>query len=275
MAERRPGEREKGSEMAEAYFTTPDGTWFVPTGYTRGPWDVNACHAGPPTALVVRALERLIPEQRLARLSVELIRPIPMTGFRAQAEIDRPGRSVTLSRAEILDDDKIYVRVRGLHIRTLDDFPFAATPGTAPDFARSEPGPFPIRDTRHGEQAFPSSIETRYDPDASPGRGGPTIVWMRVTVPLLPDEEFSGLQRICPLADSGNGISYNTYIDKALFLNPDLTLALHRDPVGEWFASRVMSHWQPDGTGLADAELFDTTGPVGRAIQTLLLDSVR
>nr|MDJ0925246.1 thioesterase family protein [Acidimicrobiia bacterium] len=68
--------------MTDAYFTTRDGSWFEPTGHTRGPWDKDACHAGPPTALLVRALERLVPKQRLARISVELMRPIPMAGFR-------------------------------------------------------------------------------------------------------------------------------------------------------------------------------------------------
>jgi hypothetical protein len=33
-----------------------------------------------------------------------------------------------------------------------------------------------------------------------------------------------------------------------------------------------VSHWGNNGLGMADAELFDTTGPVGRATQNLLLD---
>ena len=73
--------------MAAAYFTTRDGVWFEPSHHTRGPWDVAACHAGPPTALMVRALEGLVDHQRLARIQVELLRPIPMSGFRVQAEI--------------------------------------------------------------------------------------------------------------------------------------------------------------------------------------------
>jgi len=95
-------------------------------------------------------------------------------------------------------------------------------------------------------------------------------VWMR-TIPILADEEPSPIQRLCPLADSGNGISYNNYLDEILFMNPDLTLAVHRQPASEWVGSRVRSHWHTDGTGLADAELFDTIGPVGRATQSLLL----
>ncbi len=256
--------------MSDAYFITPDGVWFQPTGHARGPWDPSACHAGPPTSLLVRALERVVSRQRLCRITVELMRPIPMAGFRVQAEVRRPGRSVTFTEAEIFDEDHIYVRAYGMHMRRADLEVSTATV-SSPDLAVAQPGRFPIHETTHGLQSFTSSVEVRYDTEGGQGEGGPTTVWMRSTVPILADEEPTPFQRICPLADCGNGISYNDYLDKVFFLNSDLTVALHRDPVGEWFCSRAISHWQPDGTGIADAELFDTSGPVGRAIQNVLL----
>lgn len=258
--------------MSDAYFTTRDGSWFTPTDYSHGPWDVAACHAGPPTALLVRALERLAPNQRLARIAVEVMRPIPMSGFRVQAEVRRPGRSVTYSEAEIFDEERVLARAYGMHLRALDGLECTTAPFQVPDFAAAVPGPFPIHTAVHDEQAFSSSIEVRYDPALSRGTGGPTWMWARARVPILPDEEPSGFQRICPLADSGNGISYNDYLDRVLFINTDLLVSLLRDPEGEWFLSKAISHWERDGTGLADAELFDARGPVGRATQNLLLN---
>ncbi|HEX9854220.1 MAG TPA: thioesterase family protein [Acidimicrobiia bacterium] len=255
---------------ADAYFTTRDGVWFVPSDFARGPWDAESCHAGPPTALIVRALERLVSHQALARLTVELRRPIPMSGFAIEAEVRRTGRSATFTAARLTDDDRVLVEASATHLRALEHLDVATAPFDLPDFSSAVPGPFPITDTRHGLQAFSSSIEVRYDPSQSQGSGGPTTVWMR-TIPILADEEPSPIQRLCPLADSGNGISYNNYLDKILFMNPDLTLAVHRQPASEWVGSRVRSHWHTDGTGLADAELFDTIGPVGRATQSLLL----
>lgn len=257
--------------MSDAYFTTADGVWFRPTELSRGPWDLHACHAGPPTALVVRAIERTVPDQRLSRVSVDLIRPIPMAGFRVEAEVVRRGRSVTLVEARILDDVTVYAQVSGMLLRTLEEWPVATAPFDLPRFENSVPGPFPIQDTIHGEVAFPASLEVRYDPSASQGQGGPTVIWTR-SVPFLADEEPSGFQRLCPLADSGNGISYNEYLDRVFFVNSDMQVSVHRAPEGEWVGARVVSHWQPDGTGLSDAELFDQTGPVGRAVQTLLLN---
>jgi hypothetical protein len=257
--------------MTDAYFTTPDGVWFRPTEHARGPWDPVACHAGPPTALMVRALEQLTSAQRLARINVELLRPIPTGGFRVQAEVRRPGRSVTLSEAEIFDDDHIYARAYGMHLRQLDDLDCSTAPFERPDLDAAVPGPFPLHETVHGLHSFPDTVDVRYDPAGSQGTGGPTLMWMRTKVPILADEEASPFQRICPLADSGNGISYNDFLDRVLFVNPDLSVSLHRDPVGDWFCSKVVSHWQRDGTGIADAELFDIDGPVGRAVQNLLL----
>ena len=259
--------------MADTYFTTDDGVWFQPSDHARGPWDPDACHAGPPTGLMVRELEHLVPNGRLVRVMVELMRPIPMAGFRVQAEVRRPGRSAIATEAEVFDDDQVYARIFGLHLRVLPESEILTARVDAPVFEHAVPGPFPIGRTAHGLPCFPNSLEVRYDPAESLGTGGPTTVWMR-TVPLLPDEEPSGFQRICPLADSGNGISYNAYLDRVTFVNPDLVVALHREPRGEWICSRVRSHWENDGIGMSDAELFDVDGHVGRAIQTILIDPV-
>lgn len=253
-----------------SFFTTPDGAWFQPTDACRGPWDPDSCHAGPPSGLIARALERLVPDQRLTRLTVDLVRPVPMAGFRIDAEVLRLGRSVSTTRASLVDGDgKVRVTGAGLHLRSGPpvDRPTSTVP--VPDLDSAEPGRFPISRSLHDLPGFLDRVEVRYPPgeDGSPG---PTTLWLR-TVPLLPDEEPSPFQRICPLADCGNATSRNAEPWEAGFVNPDLTLVLHRPPEGEWLGSRSTSQWQPDGVGLADALLFDRGGVVGRALQTLLL----
>jgi hypothetical protein len=258
--------------MAAAYMETDDGAWFVPTDYARGPWLPDACHAGPPTALLARAIEAIVPDQRLTRITVELMRPIPMRGFQVRAFMKRPGRSVSLSEAELYDDDAIYARAYGVHLRTLDDLEVTTAAIDHPDFGRSVAGPFPIDATVHGLPAFPDSVECRYDPASAEGPGGgPTTMWMRTRVPLLAGEAPTPFQAICPLADSLNGISYNSVLDEVWFVNVDLTVSLYRDPIGEWFCAKALSHWEPTGVGLADAALYDVEGAVGRATQNLLL----
>ncbi|MCH8899542.1 MAG: thioesterase family protein [Acidobacteria bacterium] len=257
--------------MTDAYFQTDDGSWFVPTEYARGPWQVDACHAGPPTALMAGALEAVVPEQRLTRITVDIIRPIPMRGFRVTGSITKSGRLVSLTQAELYDDDTIYARAYGLHLRTVDQLDITTARVDAPDLSAAMPGPFPIHRSVHGQTSFLDSVECRYDPVGPVAEGGPTTMWMRTTVPFVAGESPSPFQRICPLADSVNGISYNNHLDEIRFVNPDLTVSLHRDPVGEWFCAQAVSHWVATGVGLADAALFDAEGPVGRATQNLLL----
>jgi hypothetical protein len=57
-------------------FYVPDGDGFAATGLTRGPWDPDAQHAGPPGALLAREIERCEPTdgKQVARITLEILR---------------------------------------------------------------------------------------------------------------------------------------------------------------------------------------------------------
>ena len=250
-----------------------DVEWFEPTDHARGPWDVDACHAGPPTGLLARAMEQALPDVRLTRITVDLAKPVPMAGFFVLAEVARRGRTVAATRASIVDAAGV-VRATavGLHL-VRSDVPVVDTSLdnsgiVTPRLADSTPGPFPIAGIRHGRPGFIDAVQMRF-PDGDLGAAS-TTAWMR-TSPLLPGEAPSPFQRICPLADCGNAFGRHRDPSEMSFVNADLTVALHRDPVGEWLGSQAVGYWEPDGIGLADALLFDDRGPVGRALQTLVL----
>lgn len=252
---------------------------FIGNDAARGPWDPHSCHAGPPTALLARACERAVAAadtdrgaggRLLVRLTVDLARPIPIDGFTVTASVERVGGTTAATNAILVDlEGGVRVRAFGLHLQPAAAHSYPTAELTTPALAESRPGPFPIRRTGHGLPGFSSGVEIRYPPGHD-GTPGPTIAWMR-SIAVLPDEEPSGFQRICALADSGNAIGRNAEPDDIAFVNPDLTIALHREPDGEWFGTDVVSHWQADGIGMADALLFDHLGPVGRAVQMVLL----
>lgn len=257
--------------MADSFFTTDDHHWFKPTAHTRGPWDVHSCHAGPPTGLLARALEQLLPEKRLIRLSVDLQRPIPFSGFSIESSVIRDGRSVATTTANLLNKDgKIVASATGLHM--IEQTPAYNYPTHSKTFgspAEATPGPFPIQ-TLHDQPAFNGDgVQMRY-PKGQDINPGPSVVWMK-TVPLLENETASPFQRICPLADCGNAFGRNANPAQVSFINPDLTIVLHRDPIGLWLGSKSVGYWEPNGQGLADALLFDEEGVVGRAMQTVML----
>ena len=253
------------------FFTTEDNIWFQPTDHTRGPWHEDHCHAGPPTALLARAIEQLNPQQKLVRITVNLLRPIPFSGFRIDAEITRQGRIVTTCAATLTDaDQKTCATATALQMTPQ---PTQALPSHSVSYGRHADafeGEFPIRKTLHDKPAFNGDgVVVKY-PESQTPEPGPTIAWMK-TVPLFKDEPASPFQQICPLADCGNAFSRNAKPWDFNFMNPDLTILLHRDPVGEWLGTSSSGYWEDNGIGMADAQLFDETGSVGRALQTLLI----
>lgn len=256
--------------MTASFFARLGPGEYRANGIARGPWSAEACHAGPVSALLAGEAEDLVPDKQLVRLTIDIARPIPVAELRIDGETLRSGRSAAVTSLQLSDrDGMLCAAAEGLHLTSGDIGPVPGPSEVPPSFDEAAPGPFPVKASAHGLEFFADGVEAAYPPgeDDSPG---PTTLWMRAA-PIVAGEEPSPFQRLCPLADCGNGISRNAELTEFSFVNPDLTVAMHRAPEGEWIASRAVSHWQPTGIGLAQATLYDVRGPVGSATQTLLI----
>ena len=100
---------------------------------------------------------------------------------------------------------------------------------------------------------------------------GPVIMWTRLTAAVVEGMEPSPLQRVTAAADFGNGVCRVLEFDHHMFINPDLTVALARVPEGEWVGFDVVSRLSSEGFGQAESAVFDSSGPVGRSVQSLLV----
>ena len=56
-----------------------------------------------------------------------------------------------------------------------------------------------------------------------------------------------------------------------MFINPDLTLYIDREPAGEWIALESRTYIARKGVGTAESVLYDKDGRIGRATQSLLI----
>nr|MBA3606010.1 thioesterase family protein [Acidimicrobiia bacterium] len=230
--------------MTEAFFSVErrDGDeWIVPTEWSRGPWDPEACHGGPPAAMLARAMEQALPALRLARISVDLARTVPMAGFRIATDIMRAGRATGNTRAAIVDaDGTLRATATGMHVGIAAQPLFESALDNSgvqlPTSRQTEPGEFPLGPAIHGLTGFRQAVRVRYPPGEDKGPGATTI--MMSTGPIVAGEEPSPFQRICPLADCGNAFSRHTDPAEIQFVNTDLLIALHRDPEGQWLGSR-------------------------------------
>src|SRR5262249_20015394 len=134
-------------------FFEPDGDRFVSTELTRGQWDPDAQHAGPPAALLGREVEQLGggriggeggPPAQEGRLTHEGLPPVPIAPLRVSAQIGRPGGRVERFGATLSDEQgEALMRARGWRLRTEQvsfDAPSSPEPPRGPD--QGEPGEF-------------------------------------------------------------------------------------------------------------------------------------
>src|SRR4030095_2487003 len=89
--------------MSEAFFEVQGPDRFRATELTRGPWDPGLQHAGPPAALLGRAVERHGKRRgwQVARLPWDIARPLPIAELRVTTRLLRGGRSLELVEAAL------------------------------------------------------------------------------------------------------------------------------------------------------------------------------
>lgn len=257
--------------MANGFFRKIDNDLFDGTDAARGPWSPDHCHAGPVAGLAARGVEAVFGDGfALVRLTLDLVRPVPLTGLRVEAKAVRQSRNTAAAEIRIFEPSgKICVSGTSLHLIRGEFGELPTVPASPQSHAKAVEVPNFLTARKDGPLTFGHHIEVKIDPD-QPRSWGPKAIWMR-TPAIVEGETPSPFQAVCPLADCGNGISANASLQQATFLNPDLTIVMHRDPVGDWLSSDAVSHWQPTGIGLAQAVISDESGPVATALQTLLI----
>jgi hypothetical protein len=256
--------------VPDAFFEPAGTDSFVATPATAGPWSAQAQHGGPPSALAARALELHEPDdgQRLARVAVDILRPVPLGKITVRTRMVRPGRRVALLETVLEADGQEVLHARGWRIAR----PGGPVPATVP----AAPPPIPAEQpmstfTGANMEGYLTEIDWRYVEGVGFDTPGPAVVWARSKLPLLPDEEPSPMSRALLIADSGSGVSATLDATKFLFINVDLTVILTRDPVGEWLLLDAMTTIGDRGTGLAETKLSDQHGRCGSVLQTLMV----
>ena len=257
--------------MDAAYVEIGEGVYQA-SALTRGPWSAEHQHAGPPSALVCRALERAARQDglgHLARLTINLLRPTPIDECRIELERSYVGRNAGHYSGRLIAQGKDVARFTALAQRE-DDLPIPeGTPGhPGPRAPRTWEESEPVSVSFSGQLAgYGDLIENRL----AEGRffNGPSAAWFRMRHPLIKGEEPSGYQRTAIAADSGNGISAALDMSTYLFANCDLTINLFRRPVGECICLQSRSLFGGNACGLAESALYDELGLIGRSTQTL------
>lgn len=247
-----------------------DGERFHATFSTTGPWFADAQHGGPPAALLVRAFERCDPRPgtQLSRVTVEVLGPIPAGEVRVRAFVERPGRAIELLGAELIAGGRTVLRARAWRLAAGDTAAVVtgeAVPPPPPEQA------VPRTDRPEGWlPGYLDALEWRWVSGwlAEPGPG---VAWARPHTALVQGEATTPWQCLALVGDSANGIGAPLDLRHWLFVNTELTVHVHRAPVGEWVAVQANTVVGPSGLGTVSALLFDRSGHVGRVTQSLVV----
>lgn len=252
--------------------------WYTSTELARAGWYEDGQHGGVVAALLAGEIEKVptLTRMEVGRLTVELFRRIPTVRLQVTTQIRREGKKVQLVEASLSDGSLELARAVALRIRVADlDLPESAKPSTK---TPKLPDQLPALDLtgwgvgKAGDVVFHRRAIDIREAEGSYRELGPAAIWVRLMKPLIAGEEPTQLQRAMVTSDFGNGVGRVLHSGDWYFLNADLTVNLYRYPMGDWVALRSQSLISPGGRGLASSELFDVSGPIGRATQTLFVD---
>jgi Thioesterase-like superfamily len=259
-------------ENVEALFRR-EGDLFLPTRYTQGPWNPGHQFGGSPAALLATLVEEvptLVPMQ-IARLSVDLLRPVPLDRLTADVRIVREGKRIQVVAASLLAGSTEVARSSALRIRQIDlgdhDLPTGACPNPLPSGPLSiDDEPFPIPSPPGSRRAVEYLFE---------GAGGyfREPIWVRLRVDVIAGQPASPVARLAYTADLASGIGQVRGLPVRA-INADLTLNVLRYPEGEWLSLGGRGWMSRAGVGQVQATLSDTAGVAATVSMARLVDPI-
>ena len=253
-----------------------DGSRFVPTQLARGPWNPKALHGGAPSALFATVCEMHDPGPAafVARLTVELMRPVPLAPLELRVRTIRPGKKVQWIEAMLLaDGDQEVARATALRIRAdAVDTSGAVHPevDAPPPPDRVDAQSFPFGE---GAIGFWNVHDVRLV-GGSWMEPGPGIAWFNLRCPVdrgradLTDRTGRGRGRFRQRSVE------SVAADERGRDQPGVDRA-RAPPSGRasgYASSRSRGH-KPHGVGMAETRLHDEDGVIGRGVQSLLVES--
>jgi acyl-CoA thioesterase len=252
-----------------------DGDGFEATDLALGPWAPGMLHGGAPAALLMHAFCEAAPAGlRPARVTYEFVRPVPQGRLSVEVSVVRPGRRVTLLDAVLREGDGVEVtRARAL-------FMTPSEMGALAGHEAAAGGPPPFPGPSQGERNDWANPGTRmFATDAMEIRfvegrfrePGPSTAWFRLRHPLIAGAETAPVELLAAAGDFGNGIASVLSWEEHVFINPDLTLYIEREPAGEWVALQSEMRVAAGSVAVAESVLWDEQGRIGRAVQSLVV----
>ncbi|MCB1247250.1 MAG: thioesterase family protein, partial [Acidimicrobiia bacterium] len=186
----------------------------------------------------------------------------------------RPGRRISLLRAEMTGlDGTVFMYASAWMMRQDDSIVGPATSHDDRMPPLDDATPLPINFWGDRPE-FGDVVDTR-TAEGSPFSGnGRASMWARLTAPLLADRAWNPYARAITIADFPNGVASIEPIDRLVAINTDVSAYFGRAPQGEWIGLRSGTNSSGLGLGMTESLLYDASGFVGTANQSIFFDRV-
>lgn len=263
------------------YLYEREGDVFVPTEWTGSPWSEGFQHGGPVNALFATAAQEASAQTGLrpVRLTVDLFRSVPRVPLRLDWRFARQGRRIAVIEAELSlpETGEGISRASAVLLAPTKDAPrsWQHTPAPPMDLAGTESVEFMPKAAR---DQFPPGFHWSFEVRMGSDEHGP-CAWITTPLDFQQGEPMTPLQRSAAVADltfglSGHSLLRQRIVDvdawRAPMINVDTTLYWERPPVGVWFGFRHALLTDHEGIGVAEVDLADADGRLGRSLQAML-----
>jgi len=257
-----------------------DGELYLPTEWAGGPWSPLHQHGGAAAALLARGALEASRETglRVARLTIDLFRPVPMEPLRLVRRFARQGRRIALADLALLHGDQEVTRASALLLREREDLAPTWTAGAD----ATPPGPEACERVEFMPQAYRKHVPPGFHwtlEVAIATTGEAPLAWIRTPLDVVEGEPTSAFERAVGVSDLCFGLGARVLLRRRVqdadlmrtrFINDDTTLYFEREPEGDWFALWPTQVADDRGVGLAEVVSYDRRGRYGRALQAIL-----
>lgn len=272
-------DREEPDRHGNSSLYRHDGDQLVPTEDAGNPWG-ELTGGGPVAGLLARAVENALddPDLFVARLTVDLLRPVPRVGLDVSTRTLRAGKRLQVIEASLNSEDAELSRATAQVLRRSgSELDGVDAEGEVPD----SPAPFPGPDELEAGSLLPPGLGLRWGVHdvvevrwaADQFGESPSRAWMRLPRTLVPGEALTPLAHTAVLVDCISAASPLGPIFGP-WINTDITLYLQRPLEGEWLGVEIDRDVQPTGIGVARARLYDQRGAIGSASEAVIVNQL-
>ena len=245
-------------------FLHRDGDAYLPTQKANGWWrEGGNLHARVMIGLFAHVIEQQYgePEFQPARLTADLYRLPDLSPLTVTTRIVRQGGRIKVVEAELFSGGVSSARASCQLLRR-------GQQPEAPVWARRRG--MRRRPNRFRRRPSRSPTGGRCAPSCRPASSSPTTCARpaRAAHGCAKCARWSAASPITPFSRVATGVDYTSPIANGAetgldFINSDVTLYLHREPVGEWIGYEVADHQSAEGIAVGHCRLHDVEGPVG------------